>query len=280
MSENNKWKKPSNPPPPLFLGEKERNLVKQVNDELLERIIGQQITYLPISVDYTNFHPLYGEAIEKSFLPPVRVYALVEFDGITTTTENYGLDKEKAITVRFHERRLHEDQNLMLREGDYVQYGNSFYEIVSLTEDRQLFGQIDHLFQISARCIRTRRGIMDMSVLSTELQASLSADSDDHDSSASGSPSEDHTHSYSVVRVMYCYDSVGELPADTALNSYLGYTGEVKLANSAVYLNGSRQEFKSGEASGAEYYVENGYLYSNYKINNGERVLLEVLTIV
>ena len=88
MSENNKWKKPSNPPPPLFLGEKERNLVKQVNDELLERIIGQQITYLPISMDYTNFHPLYGEAIEKSFLPPVRVYVLVEFDGIKTTTEN------------------------------------------------------------------------------------------------------------------------------------------------------------------------------------------------
>ena len=54
MSENNKWKKPSNPPPPLFLGEKERNLVKQVNDELLERIIGQQITYLPRNIPYNQ----------------------------------------------------------------------------------------------------------------------------------------------------------------------------------------------------------------------------------
>ena len=168
---DNKWEKPSNPPPPLFLGEKERNLVKQVNDELLERVIGQQILYLPISMKYTNFHPLYGEAIEKSFLPPVRVYALVEFDGIKTSTENYGLDKEKSIIVKFHERRLHEDQDLMLREGDYVQYGDSFYEIVSLTEDRQLFGQIDHLFQISAKCIRTRRGIMDMTVLSQDVQS-------------------------------------------------------------------------------------------------------------
>ena len=32
---DNKWSKPSNPPPPLFFGEKERDLVKQVNDELI-----------------------------------------------------------------------------------------------------------------------------------------------------------------------------------------------------------------------------------------------------
>ena len=125
-----KWSRPSNPPPPLFLGESERNLVKQVNDELIERVIGQAITYLPISMERTNFHPLYGEAIEKSFMPPVRVYALVEFPGITTTTDHYGLDKEYPITVRFHERRLFEDQDLYIREGDYIQYGTSFFEIV------------------------------------------------------------------------------------------------------------------------------------------------------
>ena len=144
MADNsNKWTKPSNPPPPLFFGEKERNLVKQVNDELLERVEGQAITYLPISMERTNFHPLYGEAIEKCFLPPIRVYALIEFDGLGTTTENYGLDKSYGITVRFHERRLFEDQNLYVREGDYVQYGSSFFEIVTLMEDRPLFGQVN-----------------------------------------------------------------------------------------------------------------------------------------
>ena len=56
MSKNdNKWSQPTQPPPPMFAGEKERDLVKQVNDELLERVIGQQILYLPISMKYTNF---------------------------------------------------------------------------------------------------------------------------------------------------------------------------------------------------------------------------------
>jgi hypothetical protein len=49
---------PEAPPPPLFLGEKERNLVKQVNDELIERVIGQTIVYYPISRENTNYHPV------------------------------------------------------------------------------------------------------------------------------------------------------------------------------------------------------------------------------
>ncbi len=86
-SEKNKWSQPTQPPPPLFLGEKERDLVKQVNDELIERVIGQQIAYYPIDLEHTNFHVLYNEAIIKTFLPPVRVYALFEFMGETTQTE-------------------------------------------------------------------------------------------------------------------------------------------------------------------------------------------------
>jgi len=68
---SNEWNQPSAPPPPLFLGKKERDLVKQVNDELIERVIGQTIVYYPVDIERTNYHDLYGEAIEKNFLPPV-----------------------------------------------------------------------------------------------------------------------------------------------------------------------------------------------------------------
>jgi hypothetical protein len=157
----NKWKQPSQPPPPLFAGKKERNLVKQVNDELIERVIGQQVVYYPIDIERTNFHDIYGEAIEKTFLPPVRVHALIEFDGIRTTTGNLGLDKDSSIVIHFHKRRLTEDQDLFVREGDFVRYGDIFYEIVNLAEPTQIFGQIEHKMEISAKCIRSREGIFD-----------------------------------------------------------------------------------------------------------------------
>ncbi len=154
------WKKPAQPPPPMFFGEKERDLVKQVNDEIIERVVGQQVLYFPIDIEHTEFHPLYGEAIEKTFLPPVRVYALVEYQGVETEyLENISLDKVTNINVKFHKRRLTEDQDLFVREGDFVRYGSIYYEIVKLTEPKLLFGQAEFRFEIQATCVRARDGL-------------------------------------------------------------------------------------------------------------------------
>ena len=161
-SEKDKWSQPVQPPPPLFLGQKERDLVKQFNDELIERVIGQVIAYYPIDIEHTNFHPLYNEAVTKSFLPPVRVYALVEYQGQETKTDKYGIDKITKITVHFHKRRLTEDQDLFVREGDFLSYGSAYYEIVSLKEPLELFGQADRQMEIVAECIRSREGLFDV----------------------------------------------------------------------------------------------------------------------
>ena len=161
-NEKNKWSQPASPPPPLFLGKKERDLVKQFNDELIERVIGQVIAYYPIDLEHTNFHPLYNEAVTKSFLPPIRIYALVEYQGQETTTDKYGIDKMTKITVHFHKRRLTEDQDLFVREGDFISYGAAYYEIVALKEPKELFGQADRQMEIVAECIRSREGLFDV----------------------------------------------------------------------------------------------------------------------
>jgi hypothetical protein len=144
----------------MFLGEKEKNLVKQVNDEVIERVAGQQLLYFSIDIEHTDFHPLYGEAIEKTFLPPVRVFARVEYQGVETMVlDNIGLDKKTALKVMFHKRRLTEDQDLFVREGDFIRYGSIFYEIVKTNEPKHLFGQADVQFEVTADCIRARDGV-------------------------------------------------------------------------------------------------------------------------
>ena len=145
MSTNNKWQQPAQPPSPLFTGKKERDLVKQVNDELIEKVVGQKIVYYPIDVDRTNFHPLYGEAINKTFLPPIRIMALVEMvDYQTIYTDNVGVDFDA-------------NQDLYVRQGDFVLYGDIYYEISNLSESR-LFGQIDNRMEIAAKCTAVREG--------------------------------------------------------------------------------------------------------------------------
>lgn len=161
MAKKNKWSQPEAPPPPLFTGQKERDLVKQVNDELIERVIGQTVLYYPINIETSNFHPLYGESLRKSFLPPVRVHALIKWEGFQTTTNNFGVDRRPSMTVQFHKRRLTEDQNLFVRVGDFVLYGDSYYEIVTTNEPKQLFGQSDFRYEIEAKCIKSRESTFD-----------------------------------------------------------------------------------------------------------------------
>jgi hypothetical protein len=154
----NKWDQPAAPPAPMFFGKKERDLVKQVNDELSERVIGQPLAYYPISLEESNFNDTYGEAIEKVSLPPIRVYAFVEVEN-EQTNERYGYEYQTKLTINFNRRRLVEDQELYVRVGDFVQYGSLFYEIVRTYNDtRYYFGQVEHKFQISAECVRAREG--------------------------------------------------------------------------------------------------------------------------
>ena len=155
------WEQPESPPPPLFLGQKERDIVKQVNDELIERVIGQTILYYPLNVASSGYHKIYGEAINKIFSDPVKVNVLVEWDGFQTDTTHLGVDRKSSITVHFHKRRLFEDQDLFVTEGDFILYGDAYYEIVTINEPKQLFGQITNRVDISVKCIKSRAGIFE-----------------------------------------------------------------------------------------------------------------------
>ena len=156
------WERPTQPPSPMFFGEKEKDLVKQVNDEVIEKVVGQTIIYYPVSLNDTNFHDLYGEAIDKVFMNPVRIYAMVKYVSQTTTVTPLGVDRVERINVAFHKRRLTEDQDLFVREGDFIQYGQYFYEILTLEEPKWLFGQVESSFEIAATCVRAREGLFNV----------------------------------------------------------------------------------------------------------------------
>ena len=155
----NKWSQPASPPPPLFVGKAERNFVKQINDEVIERIIGQQVLYFSLDMDKTDYHTLYGEAIKKTFLPPVRVYTLVEFNGSDRVQQQYGFDNLYNITIHFHKRRLTADQNLFVRLGDFVQYDGMYFAGDGAKYDDDgyfwLLGRVDDVMNISGHRIST-----------------------------------------------------------------------------------------------------------------------------
>jgi hypothetical protein len=87
---------------------------------------------------------------------------MVKYDSQTTTTTPLGIDRIEKISVGFHKRRLAEDQDLFVREGDFIQYGEHMYEIMTLEEPKWLFGQVESRFEIAASCIRAREGLFNV----------------------------------------------------------------------------------------------------------------------
>jgi len=145
-------------PPAMFLNIPERNFQKHITDEVMEKIIGQEIMYYPIDVNSSNFHPLYGESINKTFLPPVRVYVLIQHTDNTTETTNYGIDRKTKITIHFHKKRLTQDQLLEVKEGDFVAWNNEYHEIVKLDESTLLWGNAQERVEVMASCVKARKG--------------------------------------------------------------------------------------------------------------------------
>ena len=164
MTKKIPWTQPAQPPPPLFVGRAERDFVKQINDEVIEKVIGQQILYFPIDIARSNFHPLYGESTNKTFLPPIRVYSLVEYSDSERSQQQFGFDSLKNINVHFHKKRLTEDQNLIVRLGDFLQYDEYYFEIVDVSNPKYLFGQDksfadNNSFEVVAICRQARSGV-------------------------------------------------------------------------------------------------------------------------
>ena len=87
---------------------------------------------------------------------------MVEYTQFETSyLEGAGIDKTWEINVHFHKRRLEEDQDVYVREGDFVLYNGNYHEIVKLSEPRLLFGQDSREFEIVATCKRSRQGMFD-----------------------------------------------------------------------------------------------------------------------
>jgi hypothetical protein len=159
MAKINEFTRPEAPPAPLFINAPERNFAKQVVTEVAERVINHPILYYAIDHEATDFHPLYGEAIQKTFLPPILVYAFIDMATLETRVDKYGLEKEITLKVHFHHRRLSEDQDVYVREGDFVLHNEILYEIVKLTEQGSPYGQHENIVDITANCVKSRKGL-------------------------------------------------------------------------------------------------------------------------
>ena len=140
-----------------FITDREIAFINQVNKELLQQVIGQDVNYYAISVEKSRAHKLYNEAVKKVWSPPVKVNALVLWDNPSTASTAQGLDAKYNCDVYFHTTELNE-RNVLPKEGDFVEFGQVFFEITSVTQPQIVFGQINNKIMTKCACVPAREG--------------------------------------------------------------------------------------------------------------------------
>lgn len=141
---------------PLFVTSREIDFFNHVAKELIQRVVSQRIIYYSVSEEHTKTHRLYDEAIRKTVFTPVEINALVLYKDPVQTSTQFTVDTIYSIEVYFHIHELKE-RNIIPREGDFLKFGHTVYEIEKLTRPQIVYGQIDQEVMAKAECRVSRK---------------------------------------------------------------------------------------------------------------------------
>lgn len=150
----------------LFRSENDRKYLKSLNKEIIEKVLGEKVTYYPLSKKLTKTN-LYGEAPKKTFDAPISIYALIEWGDQEVTTNEFGQDVIYTLKVHILEDHL-KDIDTKPTEGDMVDYNQVKFEITKITNPDLLLGRAFDNFSLILDCKSVRKGIFDTIISGTQ----------------------------------------------------------------------------------------------------------------
>jgi len=113
-----------------------------VNNELLNKIISQEVSYHKVSLKATKSN-LYGESESKFYLPPIILTCLIDRNPQDSNDTDFGYDSKQNYDFKFlrpHLKRL----NLICEVGDIISFNNYYYEVHHIKEDQYIGGKISN----------------------------------------------------------------------------------------------------------------------------------------
>ena len=139
----------------LFVGQREVDFFSDIAKEIIKDVAGQKIYYYTIREDLSDIHSVYEESMEKIFNPPIELECLVEWQPSEVKTSQFGHEQIKTISAFLHGRDLI-DRDLNILQGDYISYGDIFFEVTSLIYDKLAYGQVERVVSLKLNAKQTR----------------------------------------------------------------------------------------------------------------------------
>ena len=141
---------------PFFIPQKEFDLLNQMNEELIDEIVGQSVDIYKVNVEQTDSN-LYGESTTKFYDIGFRVNCLIEYAAPEINQDEFGSDLNSNITMFFQRENLASGSlNFYPENGDIVDWNDYYWEINGTTEPQLFAGHPNFKHNIVATAHRSR----------------------------------------------------------------------------------------------------------------------------
>mgnify|MGYP001469940051 FL=1 len=141
---------------PFFIPQKEFDLINQMNEELIDEIVGQSVDIYKINIENTEEN-LYGESTTKYYDVGFRVNCLILYNEPEITQDEFGTDLNASVEMYFQRENLSSGSlNFYPEIGDIVDWNDFYWEINGTTEPQLFAGHPAFKHQIKATAHRAR----------------------------------------------------------------------------------------------------------------------------
>ena len=141
---------------PFFIPQKEFDLINQMNEELIDEIVGQSVDIYKVNIERTEDN-VYGESTAKYYDIGFRVNCLINYNEPETNQDEFGADVNSSIDMFFQRNNLASASlNFFPEVGDIVNWNQHFWEINSVTEPQLIGGHQGFRHNVVANAHRAR----------------------------------------------------------------------------------------------------------------------------
>ena len=141
---------------PFFVPQKEVNLINDMNEELIDEIVGQSVDVYKVSIENTEEN-IYGESATKYYDVGFRVNCLILYNEPEITQDDFGADLSGNIEMYFQRENLSSGSlNFYPEISDIVDWNEQYWEINSIVEPQLIAGHPDYKHSIVAKAHRAK----------------------------------------------------------------------------------------------------------------------------
>jgi hypothetical protein len=139
----------------LFLSQKELDLFKSINLELINKVINQSVIIHTINNDLTVSDDIYNESNSKVYNIGVSVNCLIEFDNINPDSSVIGTFGSSQTMTLYMLKDSLTDNQIFFEIGDIVFWDSKYYEITFIDSQKRIEGIQQHRWDIKVSCKMT-----------------------------------------------------------------------------------------------------------------------------